>query len=67
MNEERTFLNSKEVAQILDLSPDDIYVLVHRGELKATKVGRFWRYRPEDVEAYVEEVKTLEYLFLRNA
>ena len=60
MDKERTFLNSKEVAQILDLSPDDIHVLVHRGELKAIKVGRIWRYRPEDVEAYVEEVKTLE-------
>ena len=60
MKEERTFLNSKKVAQILDCSPDDIHVLVRRGDLKATKAGRFWRYRPEEVEAYVEEAKTLE-------
>jgi len=60
MKEERTFLDSKEGAQILDCSPDDIHVLVHRGELKAPKAGRFWIYRPEDVEAYAEESKTPE-------
>jgi hypothetical protein len=52
MDKERTFLNSKEVAHILDCSPDDIHVLVQRGDLKATKEGRFWRYRPADVDAY---------------
>lgn len=55
MDRERTFLNSKEVAQILDCSPDDIHVLVRRGELKAAKAGRFWRYRLADVEAYIEK------------
>ena len=60
MDEERTFINSKEVAQILDCSPDDIHVLVRRGELKAVKVGRYWRYRPADVKAYAEKATTLE-------
>jgi excisionase family DNA binding protein len=43
----------------LDCSPDDVHLLVHRGDLKGTKVGRFWRYRLEDVMEYkgkMEEV-----------
>lgn len=52
MAKEEKLLKSKDVAHILDCSPDDVHVLVHRGELKATKVGRFWRYRLEDVMDY---------------
>jgi DNA-directed RNA polymerase specialized sigma24 family protein len=38
MDKERMLLNSKEVAQVLDCSPDDVHFLVHRGERKGTKV-----------------------------
>lgn len=55
-------LRSKDVAHILDCSPDDVVELVHRGRLTATKQGRFWRYSPEDVVVYkrkrdLDEVK----------
>jgi len=46
------FLRSKDVAHILDCSPDDVIELARRGKLKASKEGRFWRYSPRDVEAY---------------
>ena len=52
MAKEEKLLKSKDVAHILDCSPDDVHVLVHRGDLKGTKVGRFWRYRLEDVMEY---------------
>jgi len=57
---EKILLTSKDVSKILDCSPDDMYALVRRGELNAVKVGKFWRYRPADVEAYVEKVKKPE-------
>jgi excisionase family DNA binding protein len=60
MDKEKTFLNSKEVVQILDCSPDDIHGLVHRGELRATKEGRLWRYRPADVNAYKRKLSKAE-------
>ena len=60
MDKERTFLNSKEVAHILDCTPDDIHVLVQRRELQATKEGRLWRYRPADVEAYKRKLSKAE-------
>jgi excisionase family DNA binding protein len=49
---EETLLRSTEVARLLDLSPDDVVGLAKRGEIKAVKEGRFWRFRHGDVMAY---------------
>ena len=50
----RSFLlRSKDVAHILDCSPDDVYPLIRRGELPAIRKGRVWRFRLRDVEAYL--------------
>jgi hypothetical protein len=46
------FLRSRDVAYILDCSPDDVMVLAKEGQLKGNKKGRFWRFRVSDVEAY---------------
>jgi hypothetical protein len=45
-------LRSKDVARILDCSPDDAIELARKGALKAFKDGRFWKYREADVMAY---------------
>ena len=45
-------LKSKDVAWILDCSPDDVIELARRGKLKAFKEGRFWKYREPAVMAY---------------
>ena len=60
MAKEEQLLKSKDVAHILDCSPDDVHVLVHKGDLKGTKVGRFWRYRLEDVMAYKQKMEKKE-------
>ena len=57
MAEEEKLLKSKDVAHILDCSPDDVHLLVHRGDLKGTKVGRFWRFRLEDVMEYKRKME----------
>jgi hypothetical protein len=57
MAEEENLLKSKDVAHILDCSPDDVHLLVHRGDLKGTKVGRFWRYCLEDVMEYKRKME----------
>ena len=57
MGNNNRLLRSKDVAWILDCSPDDVVDLARSGELKATKVGRFWRYNPKDVEAYKRRQK----------
>jgi excisionase family DNA binding protein len=45
-------LRSKDVAHVLDCSPDDVIELARRGRLRATKQGRFWRFRQADVLTY---------------
>ncbi len=56
----KPILTSRDVAHILDMSPDDVIELVRRGKLKATKKGRRWHYREEDVKAYQREAIAAE-------
>lgn len=60
MPNSEVLLRSKDVAWILDCSPDAVIELARTRKLKATKKGRFWRYRPEDVEAYKREQEKQE-------
>jgi excisionase family DNA binding protein len=48
----KDYLKSKDVARILDCSPDEVLELARRGELRAFKEGRFWKYREAAVMAY---------------
>ena len=48
----KPLLKSREVAHILDMSPDDVVFLARKGKLRATKVGKYWIYRYRDVSAY---------------
>lgn len=57
MGNNYTFLTSKDVAHLLDCSPDDVAQLAKRGDLEARKKGRFWRFRPEDVTDYKSQVE----------
>ncbi len=45
-------LRSKDVAHLLDCSPDDVIDLARRNKLRATKQGRYWKFRFADVDAY---------------
>ena len=47
-------LRSKDVAHMLDCSPDAVYPLIQRGELRAVRKGRLWRFRLRDVEEYLK-------------
>ena len=50
-------LRTKDVAWILDWSPDDVNVLARKGKVKAFKQGRFWRFREADVVAYKKRME----------
>ena len=52
MAEKVQFLNSRDVAYILDCSPEDVIDLARREKLKAVKQGHYWRFRLADVQAY---------------
>jgi excisionase family DNA binding protein len=46
-------LTAAEVADDLRVSTMTIYRLIRRGELPAVRVGRNYRVRPADLEAYL--------------
>jgi len=45
-------LRSKDVAYLLDCSPDDVTELAKEKKLKGIKQGRFWQFRFQDIESY---------------
>ena len=49
-------LRSKDVAHIVDCSPDDVIEAARRGKIKSKKVGRFWRFRMSDVKAWQRQL-----------
>ena len=52
MEKEEYNLRSRDVAYILDCSPDDCLILAQKGKIAARRVGRFWRYSQRSVTAY---------------
>jgi excisionase family DNA binding protein len=43
-----------EVAQHLGMRPDTVTTWVKSGRLKASRIGRYWRIRPQDLEAFLD-------------
>ncbi len=51
---ESKFLTIAEVAAMMRVSKMTVYRLVHNGELSAVRVGRSFRVREADANAYLE-------------
>lgn len=49
-------LNSKEVALILDLSPDTVNEYARKNLLPAFKRGRQWRFRRRDIASFKRQL-----------
>jgi excisionase family DNA binding protein len=47
------FLTVQEVAQLMRVSTMTVYRLIKSGELPAVRVGRSFRMRDDDVDAYL--------------
>jgi len=57
LDKEDMLLNSKEVAEILDLSPDTVNELARKSILAAFKRGRQWRFRRRDIASFKRELR----------
>ena len=51
-------LKSKEVAHLLDCSPDDAIMLARKGKVRAKKEGKYWLYHYSDVMRYRKRMAT---------
>jgi len=54
---EDSLLNSKEVAEILDCSPDTVIELARKSILPAFKKGRQWRFRKRDITSFKRQLR----------
>ena len=52
LEREEELLNSREVAVILDLSPDTVNEFARKNILPAFKKGKQWRFRKKDISTY---------------
>lgn len=52
---DEALMDTADVAKYLKMHAKTIVSMVERGELKAYKVGRHWRYRKRDIDAYLEQ------------
>lgn len=50
-------LNSREVAFLLDLSPDTVNEFARRAILPAFKKGRQWRFRKRDITSFKRHMR----------
>jgi excisionase family DNA binding protein len=57
MDRDDAILNSKEVAEILDLSPDTVNEFARKAILPAFKSGRQWRFRRRDIASFEREIR----------
>lgn len=48
-------LKREEVAELLNVSLRHVDTLVSTGELSPVRIGRAVRFRPEEVESFIEE------------
>jgi len=48
-------LTPNEVAKILKVNVRTVTNLIRAGELKGVKVGRVWRIKEEDLQAFIDE------------
>lgn len=49
------FLTVAEVAELLRVSNMTVYRLIKAGELPAARIGKSFRVREDDIDAYLEE------------
>ncbi|PYR89766.1 MAG: AlpA family transcriptional regulator [Acidobacteria bacterium] len=59
MAELQTFLTTEEVLGYLKITPRTIYRLIRSGELPAVRIGRQWRFRPSDLDRWLERQRGL--------
>jgi excisionase family DNA binding protein len=55
LEREEELLNSREVARILDMSPDTVNEFARKNILPGFKKGKQWRFRKRDVSSFYKK------------
>jgi len=54
---EEPLLNSRDVARLLDMSPDTVNEFARKQILPAFKTGRQWRFRRQDIASFKRQMQ----------
>jgi len=54
------WLTLEQIAEYLQLNTSSIYKIAQTGKIPAYKVGRQWRFRKEEIDAWVERRKVIK-------
>ena len=57
MFDTETDLSSRDVARLLDMSPDRVNELARKQILPGRKTGRQWRFRKQDIASYKRQLR----------
>ena len=57
MERDDAILNSRDVALILDLSPDTVNEFARKSILPGFKKGRQWRFRRRDITSFKRQLR----------
>ena len=58
MIEDRKLLTSRELADMLQIKETTIREWARIGKIRAVRVGRYWRFRLQDVEDWLQKQET---------
>jgi len=53
-NKDQKLLTSRDVATILDCTPDEVIALARTGKIRATKQGKYWKFLRGNVTNYMK-------------
>ncbi len=53
------WLTLEQIAEYLQMSTSSIYKMAQAGKIPAYKVGRQWRFKKEEIDAWVEKRKVI--------
>ncbi len=59
-DKEEVLLNSRQVAALLELSPDTVNELARKNILPGIKRGRQWRFRRQDITLFKKQQQKQE-------
>ena len=48
------FLDSHQAAELLQIHPKTLQRLARKGEIRAMRIGKLWRFRTSDLDVWVE-------------
>jgi len=57
LEREEPLLNSRDVAKLLDMSPDTVNEFARKQILPAFKTGRQWRFRRQDIASFKRQTR----------